>query len=481
MPKKNSSNKYINDNFNDSEGGSISGHYYQNSNVSSKTKIKTRIDRSGGLNENPRSNGNLASSSSSSQKPLISTYDKKVNKKYFFIVLAIISLLFCLITTAITFIFPLWVTLTIKTNTATPNAPINITNTLNGVTLIASESYDLKIYLGLWEVKMDRELTLYDPNGSKGFSKNSYPQSMLWLNADSNKPSESFLVKFAQFIDLPVANLFVVQILQILHLTFIFFSFSFTSFALCLCSSESFCWYIFCLFLSLISFLLGASVLGLLVYWDTFHTDHITLVDDQMRRLMLQKDYNWCFWASVGINSAILLACFLILIYILVSVCIACLKSSRQKSSSILHPPPLSNLNESPEMARLPRVTPPLSPLIGSYPAERLTYQSQKHAPPNVPVRHAIPTTPPLPPIIDNNNTIQNEVNSQYIFYTGHGNYHKQKIETPPPAPPPENHAKNYSMVMSQQQSNNQRYLNANVIDQNQNHLYNDYRFPSYR
>ena len=336
MPNKNSSKKYINDE------SDLDSHYYQNAHTMPPGHmVKTRLDDHRDLlNERIQSNGaQLASSSASSQRALIATHDsssaissKRLNKKYSFLILAATCLVASLITTAITFIFPFWLTLTVRTTLATN---INVTNTNNHLTLLANNtaasSGDIKFYLGLWEVKMDRALVFYDPATPTKRYPNAYPQSMLWLNADANDVNSAFLLKLTQFIDLAMANLSVVQILEIVHLIFTFLAFCFTAFTLCLCESSAFCWHLLCLLFSLLSFLLGASVIGLLVYWDTFATSHVNLLDSQMKGASLIKDYNWCFWAAVGVNATLLLACILILVYVFVAVCIIYLKASQRR------------------------------------------------------------------------------------------------------------------------------------------------------
>jgi hypothetical protein len=197
--------------------------------------------------------------------------------------------------------------------------------------LKAQTSSNINFYVGLWEVKMDRNLQLYDPAVPKTTFTNTFPQSMLWLNADVNSPSDGFLLKFAQFIDLATSNLFVVQILEILHLIFTMLAFCFTAFTLCLCRADAFCWHLICLILSLLSFLLGATIIGLLVYWESYSTSHVTLVDNLNRNISFSKTYNWCFWAAVGINSSLLAACFLILVYVLVAVCTIYMNGQQQR------------------------------------------------------------------------------------------------------------------------------------------------------
>ena len=314
MPKKNSSKKYIND-----ELDELEEHYYQNQNMNQNASmLKARQYAEANMNIPPlhqsNTNGaNLASSSTSSQKPLLTMTtigaEKRIDFTYLFVVFAIICLVGGLITTAITFIFPFWISLTISTAGNTGNF-VNITNTRNKVSLTATDITDIKFYVGLWEVKMDRWLTLRDASTPGVTYNNSYPYSMLWLNADINKPNDAFLVKFSQFIDLTTSNLFIVEILEILHLVFIFFAFCFTSFTVCLCSPRSFCWYLVCLLLSLLAFLLGAAVIGLLVYWDTFYVDQVRSTTKKYLRSIIRV-----FMPLFGLSIQMLNICKVIFLF----------------------------------------------------------------------------------------------------------------------------------------------------------------------
>ena len=245
-------------------------------------------------------------------------------------------------------------------------------------------------------------------------------------------------------------------------------------------------------------------------------------MDSRSQKQSITKTYNWCFWTAVGINAAILLACFLILIYIIVMVCIIYIKNSKKSSPpsrtnpaeednrarepSVVFPHGFSDLNatgmilpsvdtnSSSRQSRLPRLPPPnaLNPnnsrpssaaLASSY-QDRYSFQANSHmAPP--------------PPFVDQAAANANR-NSQYVFYTGHGNYHKQPVAVVDPSvptyePPPTsfaqpNHLINYAMMMQQNQNTgdamnshrNSKDMHAysNVVDQN---VYNEFRFPSYR
>ena len=129
-----SSKKYISNDANDTfddELATGNSHYYQNASA-----IRTRLDRgdnlisnSSNINNNSNENHILASSSSSSQKPLISTQEKHLDSKYFFLILSSVCLVASLIVIAITFIFPFWLNLKFAINATNPSSPINITNT----------------------------------------------------------------------------------------------------------------------------------------------------------------------------------------------------------------------------------------------------------------------------------------------------------------------------------------------------------------
>ena len=140
-----SSKKYISNDSNDTfddELATGNSHYYQNASA-----IRTRLDRGDNLmlnssninninNINSNENHILASSSSSSQKPLISTQEKQLDSKYFFLILSSVCLVASLIVIAITFIFPFWLNLKFAINAANPSLPVNITNTNTGLILI---------------------------------------------------------------------------------------------------------------------------------------------------------------------------------------------------------------------------------------------------------------------------------------------------------------------------------------------------------
>ena len=176
-------------------------------------------------------------------------------------------------------------------------------------------------------------------------------------------------------------------------------------------------------------------------------------------------------------------------------------------------------------LKRLPRLQPSstrgqqAAPLPAFSPAytDRLMYQSHQHIS-HVPVSPLQPPPPPAASDIVSRASNQSQ-NAQYIFYTGHGNYQRksfdandlssqQQQQQHQPAPPPTyndpinafiqhqnyNNNSNNSFVNSRTQSHQQRpstyvsnssgpYINSNIPEaaNNNNNVYNDFRFPSYR
>ena len=173
--------------------------------------------------------------------------------------------------------------------------------------------------LGLWEVKMQQELEFYDLSSRSLVSQNLYPQSMLWLDGDVNNFYQSFLMRLLQFVDLRASHLFLVQILEILHLIFAFLTVAFTSYTLCLCGNQpsSICWYTACFLLCACSFGTGLAVLVLLVLWPA--GSRLALQSQFSESYAVVKTFSWGFWYAVGINGTMLLVCALMLIYLLIS------------------------------------------------------------------------------------------------------------------------------------------------------------------
>ena len=174
---------------------------------------------------------------------------------------------------------------------------------------------------------MHEELAFMDAPTSKNTTSpllsNHYPSTLLWLNLDSSMSIESFLIHLLAFVDLPSsAIIFVVQLLEIAHIVFTLVALCFTSFTLCLCTSSysksSLCWYLVSFFMCLIAFMSGLGVIVLIIVWQASNLP--ALANQFGDEYFLDRSFNWCFWLAVGIDSALLLASLLILLYILLRI-----------------------------------------------------------------------------------------------------------------------------------------------------------------
>jgi hypothetical protein len=400
-----------------------------NNNVVSKSKTNLIQSSSSG------SNG-FAPSTTSSDRLLVVVEEKKVNLTYCFLVLAIIGLVFSLITIAITFIFPFWIRLsfgpynsTSQTQSSSSSSYLNLTN--NQISLIVRELNNLSFVnfdLGIWEVKMYQDLELVDLE-SKSSSKNAYPRSMLWLNSDINNEAYSFLNKFLKFIDLKSASLFTVQILEILHLIFTFFSFAFTSFTLCLCTShkQSISWYLVSFFMSVISFLAGIAVIILIYIW--IRNSGSIFSDNSIE---FKMTYNWCFWSAVGINGMICLAAFLILMFVLVASIIYYKNVKKLRANGNLK---VKRGNEKKKDGKQGRNKTGHSFYNNNF-DNVITLENDLHENSTSRLPRFIDPSHSTPSLAEANNISRhmkypNEqlMSRSYVFYTGHGNYHMQPIE----------------------------------------------------
>jgi hypothetical protein len=438
----------------------VSEHYYQNqdSNKKGKKQLNKLAKNNNMIRPGTRSSGGIdsppppiPSSSASSNRPLINDHENGESDIAFcFLTLAIFCLVFSVISIAITFIFPFWFRITINNP---DSQTLNLTNVDNNISLFAMSASNntttVYIDMGIWEVKMNQDLELVDNNSNR--FKNSYPQSMLWLNSD-----DSFLERFIKFINIKMSNLFIIQTLEILHLIFTFLTFTFTSFTVCLTgnanTNKSLCWYFVCFIMALVAFLSGLAVIILIIIWQTINTP--LLKDEMGRRIIVKKDFGWTFWTSVGILSLILLASSLILLHILIESLIyyfRCKKMAKHhktlskkknnndklnyvytangivsSNGNVLNECFQANNYNNLNSSKLPRLqsnyTPPPLPLLpsnlrGSKSTDDSSFNRKKDNKNNV----------------DQFLTAQQEFNSpSYIFYTGHGQYRKQSITIDP-------------------------------------------------
>ncbi|CAF0819532.1 unnamed protein product [Brachionus calyciflorus] len=397
-------------------------------------------------------------STNSLRKELLQTHRKEATVSFGFLIGAIFFLSISLLLIIITFIFPFWINLSFENySTTDPNLLLNITNKNKNVSLISknrTEDRTISFNLGIWEVKMHQELEFYDILTNVRY-QNSYPASMLWISSDLNNQIQSFVLKLLDFIQLQNVNIFTIQILEILHLIFTFLTMCFTSFTLCLCTTHksSLCWYLVCFLLSLIAFFSGLVVLILIVIWQT--NPLINLVDSIGNRLFMNKSYGWCFWISVGTNTAILISSILILLYILISTIILFKFDKEKKRRSLKSPFIVAKENET----RLPRYEQKTDLNLTS----NSTTLSPAHQ------SRILGTC-----LSVDQNTSHNP---SYIFYTGNGNYRRTSIDLEEIKPEFETtQGFNYSFV-SQNRLNPVNEHNYSNVEP----AHNEFRFSSYK
>jgi hypothetical protein len=498
------------------------------------------------------------SSSASSERPLITkNEEKRANLLYSLLVVAIYCLIMSLIAIAVTYIFPFWLLIEIEPQpleNASSFNRINITNRENLISLLTihpplthqlqienmNMSEPISFDIGIWEVKMHQELEFYDLN-SYSSSRNSYPQTMLWLNIDANSAIQSFLIRFSQYINIKSVYLFVIQILEIMHLVFTFLTLCFTSFTLCLCSnkSSSLCWYFVCFFMSMISLLSGASVCLLIYSWQMSPSPQLRNINGHTVKMV--KSLNWCFWVAVGLNASIVLASLLILVYIIaVSILISIRRNKKYKqykqsismnmnNQSTLsnklpaamiagaHLLPLNNISsKSINGKSSPNRILSSELCSNSHLYHNTLAESQPHLvasyssgfPRQSDSSLAIVSNPNI--LINNINESKSaifspernetqlkdnsdsQLNASYIFYTGHGNYHKQSFVIDPNSEKlayyeplkdlmQPNNILGYSMMMQYQQQNlyNNTKRHMNKVNANNDHPYSNVNDPN--
>lgn len=141
----------------------------------------------------------------------------------------------------ITFIFPIWSSIYFSNPSLTSATSIVLTSTQ------PSLNNTIVFNLGIWELKCNQIVTLTNQlTQITSVSSN----NMLWQNAGYSSSNQSFVFYFLSFIQLSSTHIFVIQVLEVLHLIFAFFSFLSTSLILCLCSNNhiSPCWLVFFFF-----------------------------------------------------------------------------------------------------------------------------------------------------------------------------------------------------------------------------------------
>lgn len=441
-----------------------SDHFYQNQSDDKKNKLKKpdlnqQVIQSGSNLSNIA--GYATSSTASSNRELLAN-NYKSNSSYIILFLASLFEFVSFVAITITFIFPFWTLFSINITGGSKN--VNITDTTNDVSLIIStlDVNPINFNMGIWEVRTNSaNLKMVDLSTNFQITNN---YSMLWLNSGA----DSFLVEYLSFIELSSSNIFIIQILEIIHLIFTALAFSSTAFTLCMCSKKrtGLCWYLICYFLCLISFLTGLAVIILIIVWQVSPLP--ALLVSQGFTITKSKLFSWCFWTAVGINASLFFASLLILCYIIIGSIMSYNKRKRMldkqvkkhkiktNNLSILKAQNNKNDMMSNNMTKIPRLQAHLN--LDQSNSLNQSLNMSGSAPPF----HNIQT-------LTNTNHNNATNNPSYTFYTGFGNYHKQNIRLNPIADDDNITERSYpvgNQSLKQAILNSNDHAYSNVFDQ---------------
>lgn len=268
------------------------------------------------------------------------TYYKKYDLLNVTILIALIIIFMSFITIIITFIFPNWLVVNISTSRRqnydtilsyaiySDQLPVNSTST--------------QIDIGLWEFKFNQSIQIYTilnetlifnstlliDQLNYNINSNLTKYSVLWISSYNN-----YLLELTDLIDYNLSTVFIVEVLEILHIIFTFLTICMLFIILCLCHKKYFgrgvrLWHFVSFLLLLISFFMGLGTIIQMSIWAG---------NNQMNTKSVS--YNWCFWCLVGDTSAQFIALLLLLIN-LIFACISCYKKAnkeeKQEDSKII-------------------------------------------------------------------------------------------------------------------------------------------------
>ena len=345
---------------------------------------------------------------------------------------------------------------------------LNITNPTNSISLTADNSTNgefpsivnldqIKFEMGLWEIKTNRKLNIYLNDYVKSNINTENSKSMRWPTDSASINTHSFIYLYMSLIELPSANVFTVQILEILHFVFTILTFCATSVTLCLCTNKkaSLAWYLVCFLLCLLSLMLGTAVLVTMAAWRAALMPNLSSV----QKLTLLKDFGFCYWLSVTVQVLLFISSVFLMAYVIIAA-IAMYKKSKEDCKKLN-----KKQNGFSNVLRIPRLQ---VSSTGSIPNAKASQDPAKDI--NSPI-NAFSNLQQVP-----------ETQHSYVFYTGHGNFHKQPTTNGVEyeqandffQPPPE-HLVNYSLMMQNrriQKSNDHPY--SNVLVEQINHAYHN-------
>ena len=261
------------------------------------------------------------------------TYYKKYDLLNVTILIALILIFMSFITIIITFIFPNWLSVNILT------VPVGNYDTIFSYAIYAdqvplnSSLTSTQIDIGLWEFKFNQSIKIYTiMNETLTFNStlltdqlnyniyyNLTKYSVLWISSYNY-----YLRELTNLIDYNLSMVFIIEVLEILHLIFSFLTISMLFIILCMCQKKYFgrgvkLWHFVSFFLLLISLFMGLGTLIQMSIW---------VGNNQMDTKSVS--YNWCYWCLVGDLSAQFIALLLVLIN-LIFACLSCCRKIKEE------------------------------------------------------------------------------------------------------------------------------------------------------
>jgi len=287
--------------------------------------------------------------------------------------------------------------------------------------------------MGLWDLKTYRILSILGTDNPTVVASN--VPTMRWTTGDMT--SNTFVYMLITLIGVNSSTIFGVQIIEILHLIFTVLTLAATSVTLCLCTNRraSLAWYLVCFLMNLVSMFLGLAVIIIIIAFQTQ-----TLEDITPSTLVTVKGYGFCFWLSVAIQCLLVGSACLILTYIIIASVAWYEKNKDAARNKKQH--------------KIPRLKVDSKSKENDQPINAFSNLQQ----------------------IDPHNP-----NTAYVFYTGHGNYHKHPngvvgsheqngefYQLPP------EHMVNYQLMMqSRKNVKGNEHPYSNVLVEQINHAYN--------
>lgn len=386
----------------------------------------------------------------------IMSESEKKTCSFFVLILAVVLQFLAVITICVTFIFPFWTWLkfTLPTGTLNSSGKLNITNTEAMITLTASNQSNglysaiqtldsIKFDMGLWDLKTYRTLSIMDINNPNMLA-GSLP-TMRWTTGDMK--SNTFIYMYITLIGLSSSTIFGIQILEILHLIFTLLTMCATSVTLCLCTNRraSLAWYLVCFLLTLLSMFLGLAVIIIAIAFQAVPINNLG-----PSTLTVVKGFGFCFWLSVVVQCLLVGSACLILTYVIIASC-----TWYQKNREAAKRVPKSKKAGFNNMTKIPRLQVDSSSPNTSGGSKELDS--------------------PINAFSNLHQVDPHQPNTAYVFYTGHGNYHKNDGQQAGEfyQPPPE-HLVNYSLMMqNRKHAKGNEHPYSNVLVEQINHAYN--------